>query len=80
MRETTSHMPATIDKLINTQQLSEMLQIEPSTIEKARVMRRGIPYVKINRAVRYKLSDIRDYLDSNRVETEYDHHQRSGGR
>jgi Helix-turn-helix domain len=61
-------MPA-IDKLINTQQLSEMLQIQPSTINKARVMRTGIPFVKINRSVRYKLSDIQDYLDSNRVDT-----------
>ena len=62
-------MPATSDKLINTQQLSEMLQIQPSTINKARVMRTGIPFVKINRSVRYKLSDIQDYLDSNRVDT-----------
>jgi len=62
-------MPATIDKLINTQQLSELLQIQPSTINKARVMRTGIPFVKINRSVRYKLSDIQDYLDSNRVDT-----------
>ena len=62
-------MPAT-DKLINTQQLSEMLQIQPSTINKARVMRTGIPFVKINRSVRYKLSDVLDYLNSNRVNTQ----------
>jgi hypothetical protein len=62
-------MPATSDKLINTQQLSEMLQIQPSTINKARVMRTGIPFVKINRSVRYKLSDVYDYIDSNRVDT-----------
>jgi hypothetical protein len=62
--------PTMTDKLIDTQQLSEMLQIQPSTIEKARTMRRGIPYVKINRAVRYRMSDVFYYLDSNRVETE----------
>jgi hypothetical protein len=61
-------MPAT-DKLINTQQLSEMLQIQPSTINKARVMRTGIPFVKINRSVRYRLRDVYDYLDSNRIDT-----------
>lgn len=59
-----------IDKLINTRQLSEILQVKPSTIEKARVMKRGVPYIKINRAARYKLSDVYDYIDSNRVETE----------
>ena len=58
-----------MDKLIDTQQLSEMLQIQPSTIEKARVMRTGIPFVKIGRACRYRLSDVENYLDSNRVET-----------
>jgi hypothetical protein len=73
-------MPATIDKLINTQQLSEMLQIQPSTIEKARVLHKGIPYVKINRAVRYKLSDIHDYLNSNRVQTEHSRREQSEGR
>jgi hypothetical protein len=62
-------MPATMETLINTQQLSELLQIQQSTIEKNRVMKTGIPYVKINRSVRYKLSDVYDYLDSNRVHT-----------
>jgi hypothetical protein len=62
-------MPTTMDKLINTQQLSEMLQIQPSTINKARVMRTGIPFVKINRSVRYRLSDVFSYLNSNRVDT-----------
>jgi hypothetical protein len=62
-------MPATTDKLINTQQLSEMLQIQPSTINKARVLRTGIPFVKINRSVRYRLSEVYRYLDSNRVDT-----------
>jgi hypothetical protein len=62
-------MPATMEQLINTQQLSELLQIQRSTIEKNRVMKTGIPYVKINRSVRYKLSDIQDYLDLNRVDT-----------
>jgi hypothetical protein len=57
------------DKLIDTVQLSKLLQIQPSTIEKARVLRTGIPYVKIGRACRYRMSDVEDYLDSNRVET-----------
>jgi hypothetical protein len=58
-----------MDKLIDTRQLSELLHIQPSTIEKARVLRTGIPYVKIGRACRYRLSDVEDYLDLNRVET-----------
>lgn len=59
----------TVDKLIDSKTLSEMLSIQQSTIEKNRVMKRGIPYVKLNRAVRYKLSDINDYIESNRVAT-----------
>jgi predicted DNA-binding transcriptional regulator AlpA len=63
-------MPAITDQLIDTRQLSELLQIQTSTIEKARVMRRGIPYVKLGRSVRYKLSDVLSHIDSKRVATE----------
>jgi excisionase family DNA binding protein len=60
----------TSDKLIDSKTLSELLSIQQSTIEKARVMKSGIPFVRLGRAVRYRLSDVENYLDTNRVETE----------
>ena len=58
-----------MDKLIDTQQLSEMLHVQPSKLEKDRTQRKGISYCKLGRSVRYRLSDVEDYLDLNRVET-----------
>ena len=59
----------TSDKLIDQKTLSELIATTQSSIEKARVMKTGIPYVKIGRLVRYRLSDVENYLDAHRVET-----------
>jgi hypothetical protein len=58
-----------MDKLLDTHQLSELLQVQPSKLEKDRTLRKGIAYCKLGRSVRYRLSDVEDYLDLNRVET-----------
>jgi phage terminase Nu1 subunit (DNA packaging protein) len=62
-----------IDKLCNQKTLSEILQLSEATIEKWRVRRIGIPWIKIgNRAVRYKLSDVSRYIDSHKTKLESD--------
>jgi len=58
-----------MDKLLDTRQLSELLRVQPSKLEKDRTLHKGISYCKVGKSVRYRLSDVENYLDSNRVDT-----------
>jgi hypothetical protein len=40
------------------------------TLRNDRHRRRGIPYVKVGRSVRYKLVDVYEFMESRRIETE----------
>jgi hypothetical protein len=40
------------------------------TLRNDRHRRRGIPYVKVGRSVRYKLDDVYEFMESRRIETE----------
>lgn len=52
------------DSLLTTDQVAEMVGMRPGTIENWRYKVQGPPYVKINRAVRYRASDVQTWLDS----------------
>ena len=54
---------------INESQVAEMTGISLSTLRNQRFERRGMPYHKISRSVRYKLTDVVEYMDARRVET-----------
>ena len=54
-------------------QVSELTSIALSTLRNHRFERRGIPYVKLSRSVRYKLQDVIDYMESHRIQTEEVH-------
>ena len=51
-------------------QCAAITNIALSTLRNQRFERRGIPYVKLNRSVRYSLQDILDYMQAHRIETE----------
>lgn len=40
------------------------------TLRNDRHEKRGIPYVKVGRSVRYKLTDVVEFMESRRIETE----------
>ena len=48
-------------------QVESMTGIARSTLQNHRFMRIGIPYVKLNRSVRYKLQDVIDYMEARKV-------------
>ena len=48
---------------------SELTSIPLSTLRNHRFERRGLPYIKLNRSVRYKTTDVVEYMDARRVET-----------
>ena len=54
---------------ISTRQASLMTGIAESTFEQWRSTRRvGIPFYKYGRSVRYKIVDIRNFIDRSRVD------------
>lgn len=47
--------------------LARQLQISEQGLRNNRHLGKGIPYIKLGRAVRYRLSDVERYLAENRV-------------
>jgi len=56
-----------MDEIMTPEELSEYAKRSLKTLEADRLHRRGIPYVKIGRQVRYRRSDIEAYLAANTV-------------
>tara|TARA_R110000765_G_scaffold210493_1_gene315689 strand:+ start:138 stop:329 length:192 start_codon:yes stop_codon:yes gene_type:complete len=56
-----------LTKLITESAAAEILNISVNTLKKHRCTKRGLPYVKIERRVRYDLADINRYLSDNTI-------------
>lgn len=57
-------------KFLNERQVSEMTSIPLQTLRNNRFMRKGMSYVKIGRSIRYEVSDIVDFMQSHKIQTE----------
>lgn len=58
------------DQFLNEKQVAELTGISISTLRQARMKKEGIPYMKVGKKlVRYRLSEVINYMDSKRVET-----------
>jgi excisionase family DNA binding protein len=55
------------DALLTTKEVADMTGLSRETLAQWRSQRRGIPYLKIGRAVRYALADVQAYLEGCRV-------------
>ncbi len=53
--------------LLTPEEVAEMTGLSLDTLAQWRSQKRGIPYLKIGRAVRYDSSDIQMYLERCRV-------------
>lgn len=58
-------------------QVSEITGIALSSLRNQRFERRGIPYSKIGRSVRYALNDVIEYMESRKIQT--DEYHKIGG-
>ncbi len=58
-------MPA--DALLTTEEVADITGLSRETLAQWRSQRRGIPYLKIGRSVRYAVDDVQAYLESCRV-------------
>jgi len=52
------------DQLIDDRELSRRIGRARSTLQKDRVVGRGVPYVRVGSLVRYRESDVEAYLAS----------------
>ena len=55
---------------INEKEVARMTSRALPTLRNDRHLGRGIPYSKVGRSVRYKISDVVYFMESNLVETE----------
>lgn len=56
------------DPLLTEQQAAQVLGVKPSTLQVWRATKRyALPYVKVGRLVRYRLSALNGFLDSREV-------------
>jgi predicted DNA-binding transcriptional regulator AlpA len=62
-------MAGKVDLLLTQQQVVEWTGMSPAWFEMNRFKGMGIPYVKMGRAVRYKTSDIQNWIEANVVAT-----------
>ncbi|WP_163340219.1 AlpA family transcriptional regulator [Desulfopila sp. IMCC35008] len=52
------------DRLLQQDEVKEMLGLADSTLEQWRLKGKGPKFVKLGRAVRYRLSDVQHYISS----------------
>ncbi len=63
-----------IPKYIDEKAVHAMIGRALPTLRNDRHNRRGIPYIKIGRSVRYSLADVISYMESRKIVPENDTH------
>ena len=64
------HTPATTDRRMCRKDAAQYLGLSEQTLRKWATRRTGPAYSKLGGAVRYSLSDLRAFLDANRVDND----------
>lgn len=58
--------PAAIDRLLTVRELAEFLRLTPKGVY-AMVEARRIPFIRVSNRVRFRQSDVINWLEENRV-------------
>jgi excisionase family DNA binding protein len=56
-----------VKRLLTAEEVASLTSLSEETLAQWRSQRRGIPYLKIGRAVRYDPTDVQAYLEGCRV-------------
>ena len=64
-------MEYTEPRYLTEVEVSEITRMSLSTLRNDRFRRQGIPYVKIGRSVRYNLLDVIEFMESRKIQTEW---------
>ena len=57
------------DLLLTEKQVAALRACSLATLQRDRWARQGIPFLKLNKAVRYRAGDVLEWVESRRVET-----------
>ena len=57
-------------QFVTEKQVSEITNIPLQTLRNNRFERKGMPYIKIGRSIRYELSDVVGFMQSRKIHTE----------
>lgn len=61
--------PERDEELLREEEAAAEIKTSPSTMQKWRMYRKGPPFVKVGRGVRYRRGDLRKWLASSTVQT-----------
>jgi hypothetical protein len=59
-----------VEDFLNDVEAARFLRLSPQTLRNWRCQCRGPVYVKAGRAIRYAMTDLRAYMEQNRVEVQ----------
>ncbi len=59
-----------MEQVINEVRAAEILCLGVQTLRNWRHQKKGPPYLKISRSVRYRLDDLENFMDSKRIDPE----------
>lgn len=68
------------ERYIDEQEVARITGRALSTLRNERFQRRGIPYYKVGRSVRYSLGDVIEFMEKHRIETETHAGQKPAGK
>lgn len=57
-----------VPELLTSEEVSKLMKISEGTLSNWRNQNRGPTYIKVEGRIRYKLSDIKAYMDAGRVQ------------
>ena len=56
-------------RYVNENQVSKITGRAVQSLRNDRFLKKGIPYIKVGRSVRYDLRDVIDFMESHRIDT-----------
>jgi excisionase family DNA binding protein len=65
---TLSIIRTNVRELVSRQEAADILNVQPQTLAKwASVRRYDLPYIKVGKAVRYRRSDLQQFMNRNTI-------------
>jgi hypothetical protein len=61
------------ERYLNEFEVADIRNCAPQTLRNERCRRVGIPYCKVGRSVRYKLTDVLTFMERHRIELQSSH-------
>ena len=59
-----------MQQIVNETRVAEIMDVAVQTLRNWRFQRKGPPYIKFGRSVRYSLSDVKQYISKHHIDPE----------